>query len=439
MAAKKAPSNFAELAQSLKDSADASLGYISHGDTISVIPTGSIVLDKLSGKGGIPVGRITQIASEPGIGKSTSALAIAASCQRLGGCVLYLDFEQSLTAEYIEMMGCVLDNQTMIFAQPTDIDAAWEIIDMASNLNVNLIILDSLAAMFPRVEDEDFKNLKASVGFQAKGLSLFIPRLKSLARVKNFAVLMINQVRAKISMGWGSQFVKSPAYEKELPGGFIPKFYTDLLYYYSLRKTEKESGRNIMGEKTDVHTGQEIKVQTWKNKIGTPFKHASMYLQFGRGIDDFRSVVEMGISHGIIDLKRGGFWTLPSQGDYPGVEAGSPILSGRGEDTISEMLAVNPQAFEYVRNKVVAVDFMQDLTSEESAGIVKLMTEDDPSGGAAPAPQAPRFLSVPTGFSSVPAPAMSAPPIPVSALPEDLGDDTDAPLVKRGRPKSKKD
>ena len=424
MAERKKPTSFSDLAKSLKASADASLGYISKDDVITVIPTGSVVLDKLSGKGGIPVGRITQMASEPGVGKSTSALTIAASCQRLGGTVLYLDFEQSLTAEYIEKMGCSLDDATMIFAQPTDIEAGWDLIDQVSNLGVNLVILDSLASMFPRVDDEAFAKLTSSIGFQAKGLSLFIPRLKTLSRVKGFAVLMINQVRAKISMNFADRFSKSPAYSMELPGGFIPKFYTDLLFYLSLRKTERET-------KDTAYTGTEIVVTTWKNKIGIPFGKVNMYLEFGKGINDFRSVIELGIENSIIDLKRGGFWTIPSQGDFPGIVSGEAILSGRGENTIGEQLAVNPAVYEYVRSKVLSIDFIREsVDSEEAAGIQKMLADENPSS---PMPIRDAY---PTPM--IPAPALLPPPLPpnitfVQAADEDV--DSDSPTVKRGRPK----
>lgn len=421
--AEKKKMSFADLAKSLKESADASLGYISKGDTITVIPTGSIVLDKLSGKGGIPVGRITQIASEPGIGKSTSALTIAASCQKLGGKVLYMDFEQSLTAEYIEKMGCVLDNATMIFLQPTDIETAWEIIIKVSSMDVNLVVLDSLASMFPRLSDEDFGDLHTSIGHQSKGLGLFIPRLKILARVENFAVLMINQVRAKIEMGFMAKFQKSPAYAKELPGGFAPKFYTDLLFYLSLKKTERNTDK--------VYTGNEITVTTWKNKIGVPFLNRTMYLQFGTGIDDFRSVVDTSIELGVITYNaHGGLWSLVSSGDYPGVASGDVILSGRGRDSISEQLAANGTAYTYVRNKVIAVDFItESLDTEEASAIKRLLDSDNPS-------------ALPDDSAEIPPPAMSHPglprflTVPVDGSEADPEDDQDLVLpAKRGRPK----
>ena len=426
--------NFGDLAKGLKKKADASLGYISKGDFITVIPTGSLVLDSITCKGGIPVQRITQIASEPGVGKSTSALSIAASCQRLGGKVLYLDFEQSLTPEYIEAMGCVLDDETMIFAQPVDIDAGWELIDSVSNMGVNLVILDSLASMFPRTDDDEFKNLKTQVGYQAKGLMLFVPRLKTLARVKNFAVLMINQVRAKISFGWGSQYQKSPAYQLELPGGFVPKFYTDLLIYLTLKKTEKES------PKSEVYTGHEIMATTWKNKIGVPYRRESMYLTFGKGIDDFRSVIEIGIREGLIDYTpQGGAWSFCSQGDYPGVAAGDVILKGRGRDSVSEAFAGNAEAYMYLRNKLSVTDFITaSADADEIESINKLISVETPDMGMPSFPIAPASKFFEAALPPVPAPRMTPPPIPQDILDESVVEtsETPEPPAKRpGRPK----
>lgn len=389
-------SSFASLTDKLDTKDQARYGRVLKGDSLQFIPTGSVVMDKLAGIGGIPLQRITQIVSEPGCGKSTVALTISASCQRVGGKVLYLDFEQAMTSQYAELMGCDLDSGTMLLYQPTDLDAAWDLILRASDLGCNLIILDSIAGMFPRVEDEDMANLKANIGFQAKGLGLFFPRVKSLARVKNLAVVAINQVRAKIAFGWGAGIQKTPAYSHELPGGWAPKFYTDLMYFLEIRKTEKIKTDTISGTKGNVYTGQELFVSTWKNKVGMPFRKASMYLQFGEGINDMRSVSELGVSLDIITLAKNGFWSIISQGDYLDTKIGETILSGRGIETLHEEFIKNPLIFDYVRRRVLDLDFVEVMSPEDTAGVESLLKGD----GDMDAP-------------SSEAPAMTPPPIPV--------------------------
>lgn len=392
-------SSFEAYAETLRQNADARMGVLSSDDNLEVIPTGSVVFDKLSGVGGIPVGRITQIASEPGLGKSTTALSIAASCQRHGGKVLYLDFEQAMTYKYAEKMGCNITDNSLIIAQPIDIEMGWELIVAFSERGVNLVILDSLANMLPKIEDDDIKKLSSAVGINARGLSLFFPRFKNQARLKHFAGLCINQVRSKIEFGWGAGIQRSPAYSKELPGGWAPKFNTDLLYYMSLKKTSKEKGTDVSGDTADIYTGTELQVITWKNKFGISFQRAPAYLQFGKGLDDFRSVVEMGRSLGIIDVStRGGFWAINSQGDYPGINVGEPIIKGRGEESIADTLAGNPAIYDYVRTRILDIDFLSEsLSEEESKEIKAIMSEDGDSGvpvaAAAPPP-------IPAGVSS---------------------------------------
>ena len=386
----------------LKGKANARLGMVGSNDVLEVIPTGSVALDLLTGIDGlkgIPKGRVTQIASDPGVGKSTTALQIAANCQKLGGKVLYLDFEQAMTAAYAIQMGCNLDDNTMVLAQPTDLEIAWELIAQMSECGVSLVILDSIASMFPKVEDEDMASLKTQLGFQSRALALFFPRLKNQARTKNFAVLTINQVRAKIDFSFGSQFQKTPAYSQSLPGGYAVKFNTDLLYYLSIKKTEKQKGgTTVAGQSGDIYTGVEILATTWKNKVGKPFCRVPMYLTFGAGIDDVRSVLEIGVSQGIIDVKRNGFWSINNlDNDYPGIAEGAVILGGRGielgteedpkPESLPTLLAANPEVYDYVRRKILSSGPVDSMDAEEAAAVKAMMSDDEaPSSGFTPTP-----------------------------------------------------
>jgi RecA/RadA recombinase len=324
-------------------------------------------------------------------------MTIAASCQKLGGKVLYLDFEQSVTPAYAKQMGCNLDDDTMMIVQPLNIDIAWDLVAQVSEVGVNLIVLDSIAGMFPEVEEKDARDLKGQIGYQAKGLSQFFPRIKAQAREKNFAVLAINQVRAKLAFGFGANIQRSPAYTMELPGGWAPKFYTDLMYYLAIKKTEKTEGATLEGEKSEVYTGSHITVSVWKNKVGMPHRKGQMYINFGQGIDDFRSVVEQATGLGIIDLRRNGVWSIKSEGDFDGIAVDEPILSGRGAETIDTELTANPRVFDYIRKRVLSRDFITEvMDSQEAADVNQLLTAD--------------FTGAPPEF--VPPPASAPPPIP---------------------------
>ena len=396
-------SSFKALSKNLRNEVDNKVGLIKPNDVIEAIPTGSVVLDMLSGINGIPVQRITQFASEPGVGKSTTGLTIAASCQRLGGKVLYLDFEQSMTAEYAQAMGCNLTDDTMIMCQPLDIDQAWELVSEVSEMGVNLIILDSIAAMFPKIDPDKAGDLIGQIGYQAKGLAQFFPRIKSQARYKNFAVVAINQVRAKIETNQFLAKFQKVAYNMELPGGWAPKFYTDLLYFLSLKKTEKTEGVNLEGKKEDQYTGTEISVAVWKNKVGIPHRKGTMYLEFGKGINDIRSVCDLAIKMGIVSAASNGRWSISSDGTYPGVPDGEVVIKGHGVENYLLTMQTQPEIFSYLRNRVLGATMTYEIMSSEEIQDASDITSHEGADTRA-------------AFNNAPTPALSAPPIPEAAL-----------------------
>jgi len=371
-----AKATFESFADLLTKKADARLGLVTAGQVLDVISTGSVALDRLSGIKGIPKGRITQIASDPGVGKSTTALNICSHHQKAGGRILYLDFEQAMTAEYAQKMGCNLEDGTMILLQPTDMDAGWEVITKISELGVTLIVLDSIASMQPMIEEEKQAQLSQQIGIQARGLANFFPRLKNYARVKNFAVIAINQVRAKLEFGFGAGIQRTPAYSQALPGGYAVKFNTDLLYYLSIKKTEKEKGTLMDGSRGDTYVGTEITATTWKNKVGMPFRKVPLYLTFGQGIDDARSVLELALSHDVIEMKKAGYWSITNDGTYPGGRVDDVLAKGQGEDNISPALESDPDLYTYVRNRVLNLTVSDTIPDAEAADIKAYMSDD---------------------------------------------------------------
>lgn len=364
------PMDFKSLTAKMKDNCDSKLGLLTKEHVQSVIPTGSLVLDKLSGIGGIPKGRVTQIASEPSGGKSTAALTICRETQLCGGKVLYLDFEQAMSPHYAEKIGCDLSEEagTMALYQPVSIEVAWKLILAYAEAGVDLIVFDSVAAMWPEVKEDDEEKMSSAIGVQARALGFLFPKLVQLIRQYNIAALFINQVRNKITTGFAGRFQTQPAYSKELPGGWTPKFYTSLLYYMEIRKAEKSTGTNSMtGDTEDIYDCNKVKITTWKNKLSSPFRSGEIYIQFGgRGIDDLRSVVEVGKNLSIIDYGRTGNWTLT---------AGKKEYKGRGEVELKNLFVANPAVYEEIRERIIAHDFISvEAPTDE---MKKIQSEDD--------------------------------------------------------------
>ncbi len=223
---------------------------------IEVIPTGCIALDAAIGAGGIPRGRITEIFGPESSGKTTVCLHTIAQAQKNGGLAAFIDTEHALDTVYAQHLGVDLHN--LLLSQPEFGEQALDIVEtLVRSGAVDLVIIDSVAALIPRVELEGEMG-ETQVGSQARLMSLAMRKLNGSIGKSNTAVIFTNQLRAKInSMGYGPN--------ETTTGGNALKFYASLRL--DVRKTETvKSGEDIIGNR--------VKVKCVKNKIAPPFKVA---------------------------------------------------------------------------------------------------------------------------------------------------------------------
>lgn len=309
---------------------------------VDVIPTGAFNLDIALGIGGIPQGRIIEIYGAEASGKTTLALHIAAECQKQGGTVAFIDAEHALDVSYAKRLGVQTDN--MLLSQPDGGEQALEVAEtLVRSLAVDLIIVDSVAALVPRQEIEG--NMGDShVGLQARLMSQALRKLTAIVAKSNTAVIFINQTRMKI----GTPAFVNP---ETTTGGVALKFYSSLRLEVRYGGAIKEGGADtqIVGART--------KVKVVKNKFAPPFKTVEFPIIFGQGISHLDIILDMSSLHDIV--KRSGSWY--SYND---------IKLGQGADKTKTYLRENPELLAEIegklRAKVSPEEFIEPQTPDEA-------------------------------------------------------------------------
>ena len=263
---------------------------------VRAIPTGAIVLDVALGIGGVPRGRVTEIYGPESSGKTTVALHIVAEAQRAGGIAAFIDAEHALDPVYAQALG--VDINELLVSQPDNGEQALEIADMLVRSNsVDVIVVDSVAALTPRAEIEGEMG-DSHVGLQARLMSQALRKLAGSLHRSNCSAIFINQLREKIGVMFGSP--------ETTPGGRALKFYSSVRLDVRRIETLKDGSEAV---------GNRVRVKVVKNKVAPPFRQAEFDILYGVGISREGSLIDLGVEEGII--RKAGAW-FTYEGDQLG-------------------------------------------------------------------------------------------------------------------------
>ncbi len=284
---------------------------------IPSISTGSLGLDIALGIGGIPKGRVTEIYGPESSGKTTLTLQIIAQCQKEGGTCAFIDAEHALDPQYAEKLGVNVDE--LLLSQPDTGEQALEVADMlVKSKSVDLVIIDSVAALVPRAEIEGEMG-DHHVGLQARLMSQALRKITGNIQRSGATVVFINQIRMKIGVMFGSP--------ETTTGGNALKFYS------SVRLDIRRIGSVKEGDEV---TGNETRVKVVKNKVSPPFKQAEFQIMYGLGINQEGEILDFGNKLGLVE-KSGAFYKLDGES------------IGQGKTKASQFLKENAK----VKNKLI--------------------------------------------------------------------------------------
>jgi len=292
---------------------------------VEVIPTGSLSLDLAIGVGGYPRGRIIEIYGQEGSGKTTIALHAIAQAQKMGGVAAFVDAEHALDPIYAKNIG--VDVSSLLISQPDDGEQALEIVDTLVRSNaVDLIVVDSVAALVPRAELQGSMG-DMQVGLQARLMSQALRKLAGSVSKSKAIVIFINQVRMQIGIVFGNP--------ETTTGGRALKFYASV-------RLDVHRGSPIREGKDVV--GHELRVKVVKNKVAPPFREAIIDLLYGKGIVRENELFNIGLALDFIVRK--GSWMSYIK------ENGEEISLGQGKSNAVEFLISNPEIANELENRI---------------------------------------------------------------------------------------
>ncbi|MBK1780494.1 recombinase RecA [Advenella sp. WQ 585] len=287
---------------------------------IKVVSTGSLGLDIALGVGGLPRGRVVEVYGPESSGKTTLTLQVIAEMQKIGGTCAFVDAEHALDVQYASKLGVNLSD--LLISQPDTGEQALEITDaLVRSGSVDLIVIDSVAALTPRAEIEGDMG-DSLPGLQARLMSQALRKLTASIKRTNCMVIFINQIRMKIGVMFGSP--------ETTTGGNALKFYA------SVRLDIRRIGSIKKG---DEIIGNETRVKVVKNKVAPPFKQAEFDIMYGAGISRQGEIIDLGVQAGIVD--KAGAWY-----SYNGNKI------GQGKDNVREYLKEHADMAFEIENRV---------------------------------------------------------------------------------------
>ena len=313
----------AQIEKNFGKGAIMKLGAEGVAEGVAIIPTGSLTLDIATGVGGFPRGRVIEIYGPESSGKTTLALSAIAQAQKEGGVAAFIDAEHALDINYAGRLG--VNAGELLISQPDTGEQALEVAEtLVRSGAVDVIVLDSVAALVPKAEIEGDMG-DSLPGLQARLMSQALRKLTAAISKSRTTVIFINQIRMKIGVMFGNP--------ETTTGGNALKFYATMRL--DIRKIDS------IKENQEL-TGGRVRVKVVKNKVAPPFRQAEFDIYFNEGISRNGELVDIGVEKGIIE--KAGSWY-----SYGGTRI------GQGRDNAKEYLKGNPEAASEIETKIFEI------------------------------------------------------------------------------------
>jgi recombination protein RecA len=310
----------AEINQRFGEGAIMKLDAVTHVN-VDAVPTGALSLDLALGIGGVPRGRVIEIFGGESSGKTTLALHIVAEAQKLGGTCAFVDAEHAMDPEYAGKIG--VDMKSLLISQPDSGEQALQIVEtLVSSKAVDIIVVDSVAALTPKAEIEGEIG-DHHIALQARLMSQALRKLTSIVARTNTIIVFLNQTRMKIGVFFGNP--------ETTPGGMALKFYASVRINLK-RIAQIKKGENVIGSR--------VKAQIVKNKVAAPFKTAEFDIYYNEGISKSADLLALALKYGVVK-KTGLTYYFGQQ------------KMGQGLDGIKEFFKANPKPEEEIRKTVL--------------------------------------------------------------------------------------
>lgn len=306
-------------------------------EEVQAISTGSVGLDIALGVGGLPRGRVIEIFGPESSGKTTLTLHAIAEAQKAGGICAFIDAEHALDPVYAKKLG--VDTDALIVSQPDNGEQALEIADtLVRSGAIDLIVIDSVAALVPRAEIEGEMG-DSHMGLQARLMSQALRKLTSSIAKSNSIIIFINQIRMKIGVMFGNP--------ETTTGGNALKFYS------SVRLDIRRVG--AIKDKEDI-VGNQTRVKVVKNKVAPPFKVVDFDIMYGEGISKLGELIDLGVKCNIIE-KSGAWFSYGEQ------------RIGQGRENVKKFLKDNSAMANEIENKIRASTniILEDVDAKNEA------------------------------------------------------------------------
>lgn len=344
----------AQIKRRFGDGALMRLGEASHLD-VETVPTGALSLDIALGVGGLPRGRITEVYGPEGSGKTTICQHVVAEVQKMGGVAAFIDMEHALDPRYAAQCGVNVDS--LYISQPDTGEQALEIAEaLVRSGAVDVIVIDSVAALVPRAEIEGEMG-DSHPGLQARLMSQALRKLSGAIKQSNTVMIFTNQLRMKIGVLFGSPETTS--------GGRALKFYASVRLDVRRIKSIKYQGEVV---------GHTTRVRVTKNKVAPPFRVAEFDIMFGEGVSREGDILEVGLDLGVLD-KRGSYYYFEDENFAQGREnsktylAENPDFAAKIEARILDRLVDLdrlPVEFKSLHDDIEEDDVDEDVMDDEA-------------------------------------------------------------------------